>query len=139
MLLLIGSCNILHDPCSSLSLLFTNLVISLNEKLDTSIRVLYSMAGGWEGEGGGLLTNYCNWPAGYQLVREWNASVLPYRELYPAKLSDTLSQKDDKASWVVSNSLTVRQNLLPVLRNHPFPWIFVLWTYFEFNLIQVKH
>ena len=52
MLLLIGSCNILHDPCSSLSLLFTNLVISLNEQLDTSIRVLYSMAWGLGGGGG---------------------------------------------------------------------------------------
>ena len=86
--------------------------------------------GGWEEEGGGLLTNCCNWPARYQLVREWNASVLPYRELFPAKLSDTLSQKDDKASWVVSNSLTVRQNLLPVLRNDAFPWILCIMDLF---------
>ena len=86
--------------------------------------------GGWEEEGGGLLTNCCNWPAGYQLVREWKTSVLPYRELFPAKLSDTLSQKDDKASWVVSNSLTVRQNLLPVLRNHAFPWILCIMDLF---------
>ena len=52
MLLLIGSCNILHDTCSSLSLLFTNLVISLNEQLDTTIRVPYSMAWGMGGGGG---------------------------------------------------------------------------------------
>jgi len=79
-------------PYSSWSLLFTNLVTSLNEQLDTSIRVLYSVA--W-GLGGGLLTNCWNWPVGYQLVRKWNASVLPNRELFPAKL--TLCWKDDKA------------------------------------------
>lgn len=57
----------------------------------------------WGLEGGGVLANCRNW-----LVHKWNASVLPNRELFLAEL--TLSWKDDQASLVESNSLTVRQN-----------------------------